>query len=468
VENSNQADFDDDGVGDACDPNADNDPLADVFDAFTFDNHEWLDLDNDNVADNVDPDTDNDGVSNAADNCPFLSNADQADINNNGVGDACDPVQPANAAPVLDPLSNQVVNRGGTATFTAVATDANTNDTLHFSLVGEPAGASINQTSGSFQWTPTAQQQGPFPFFVCVSDSKSNDCQPITITVGVDTTPPTITAAATTAPNANGWYNTNVTVHFTCDDGNGSGIPAGACPPDQILNTEGTAVSSAAQTVTDAAGNTSAPSNIVTVKIDKTPPSLNPTISAGTILLNGTATVMANATDTLSGIESQSCAPLVTNSVGPKSITCTAIDKAGNSNSAFLSYRVIYRFDGFLQPINDTAHTTYCGTPCVASIFRGGSTVPVKFQLKDANGNIVQAASLPLWVTPQRGNPTTLSVDEGAYSGASTNGQYYRWDATTQQYVYNWNTKGFATGYFWRIGVTLDDGQTYYVNIGLR
>ena len=33
-----------------------------------------------------------------------------------------------------------------------------------------------------------------------------------------DTTPPTITAEATTAPNANGWYRSNVRVKFTCAD----------------------------------------------------------------------------------------------------------------------------------------------------------------------------------------------------------------------------------------------------------
>ena len=42
--------------------------------------------------------------------------------------------------------------------------------------------------------------------------------------------------------------------------------------------------------------------------------------------------------------------------------------------------------------INDTAHTQICGSHCPANIFKGGSTVPVKFQLKDANGNVVYAA----------------------------------------------------------------------------
>jgi hypothetical protein len=127
---------------------------------------------------------------------------------------------------------------------------------------------------------------------------------------------------------------------------------------------------------------------------------------------------------------------------------------------------VIYRFDGFLQPINDTGHTQTCGSPCTVSIFKGGSTVPVKFQLKDANGNIVQSVSLPIWITPQKGSATSSPVDESLYSDPATSGNNYRLDGS--QYTYNWSTKGFAAGFYWRIGVTLDDGQTYYVTIGLR
>jgi len=82
----------------------------------------------------------------------------------------------------------------------------------------------------------------------------------------IDQTAPQISAAATTAPNPNGWYSGDVVVHFTCTN-LGSGIRAGACPPDQILSGIGTAISSTAETVTDAAGNVSAPSNVVTVKI---------------------------------------------------------------------------------------------------------------------------------------------------------------------------------------------------------
>ena len=284
------------------------------------------------------------------------------------------------------------------------------------------------------------------------------------LTVPADTTLPTITATAFKADHtlytAGTWTNQTVKVHFTCSDV-GTGIAS--CPADQVFSTDGTYTASG--TTTDNAGN-SATATFGPIKIDKTAPTLAPTVSPNPVYLNGTTTASAGATDTGSGIASQSCGPLSTNSVGSKTVTCTATDNAGNTATATATYRVIYRFDGFLQPINDTGHPLVCSSPCPISIFKGGSTVPVKFELKDANGNIVQAASLPIWVTPQRGNPTTAPIDESVFTDPATTGNNYQWSGG--RYQYNWSTKGFATGYYWRIGVTLDDGMTYYVNVGLR
>jgi len=39
----------------------------------------------------LDPDTDGDGVPDSVDNCPFVPNPDQSDVNASGLGDACDP-----------------------------------------------------------------------------------------------------------------------------------------------------------------------------------------------------------------------------------------------------------------------------------------------------------------------------------------------------------------------------------------
>ncbi len=45
----------------------------------------------------VEPDGDGDGVPDSVDNCPTVSNADQADSDGNGIGDACDTQQPADS-----------------------------------------------------------------------------------------------------------------------------------------------------------------------------------------------------------------------------------------------------------------------------------------------------------------------------------------------------------------------------------
>jgi len=149
--------------------------------------------------------------------------------------------------------------------------------------------------------------------------------------------------------------------------------------------------------------------------------------------------------------------------VGVYTVTCSgASDGAGNSGAASATLRSIYRWDGFLQPINDTAHQIDTAT----STFKAGSTVPVKFELKRADGTIITPAGAPVWLAPVKGSATTASVDESVYTVAATSGGTYRADGT--QWIYNWSTKGLASGFYYRIGVKLDDGQTYYVNIGLR
>lgn len=56
------------------------------------------DNDLDGLCDEVDPDDDNDGVPDVRDTCPLVSNPNQRDDNNNGVGFACDPCERCVAA----------------------------------------------------------------------------------------------------------------------------------------------------------------------------------------------------------------------------------------------------------------------------------------------------------------------------------------------------------------------------------
>jgi uncharacterized repeat protein (TIGR01451 family) len=85
--------------------------------------------------------------------------------------------------------------------FDADATDGDVPaQTLTFSLVGEPSGATINGSTGAFSWTPTeAQGPGTYPFSVRVSDGVTHTDAPITITVNEVNVPPTLTGVPATA-----------------------------------------------------------------------------------------------------------------------------------------------------------------------------------------------------------------------------------------------------------------------------
>ena len=217
---------------------------------------------------------------------------------------------------------------------------------------------------------------------------------------------------------------------------------------------------------TDLAGN-SAGASVSGINIDATPPSVTVggVTNGGVYTLGGVPTATCSATDQGGSGLDGACTIVVSGSgVGTSSFTAKATDKAGNVTTVTGTFSVIYRFDGFLQPINDTAHQIGTST----SLFKAGSTVPTKFQLKRADGSVVQAGSLPLWLTPVKGSPTTAPVDESLYTDPATGGATYRWDASAQQYIFNWGTAKTQANFYWRVGVMLDDGQTYWVSLGLR
>jgi hypothetical protein len=127
---------------------------------------------------------------------------------------------------------------------------------------------------------------------------------------------------------------------------------------------------------------------------------------------------------------------------------------------------IVYRFDGFLQPINDTAHEQICGTTCPISIFKAGSTIPVKFDLMRADGTLISATLMPTFVGPIKGGATTAPIDESVYNVPATPGAAFT--ANGGHYQYNWSTKGLQAGFYYRIGAKLDDGTTQWVYIGLN
>jgi hypothetical protein len=124
--------------------------------------------------------------------------------------------------------------------------------------------------------------------------------------------------------------------------------------------------------------------------------------------------------------------------------------------------KVVYGWDGFLQPINDTAHQV----GVQQSKFKLGQTIPTKFVIKDAAGNVVQQATNPKFtVSDNRGACDITAALDTAPTVVPESGLQYSWTGT--QYQYNWSTKGLTAGEY-RVWANLSDGSTAsYVDICL-
>lgn len=276
-----------------------------------------------------------------------------------------------------------------------------------------------------------------------VADQAGNTAS---VTVGpfqVDTTPPTISAAASPAPSPSGWYNISTgapTASFTCSDAT-SGLPANACPTPVTL-TEG-ANQSVSRSVTDQAGNTGT-ATLSGLNVDLTRPTITITAPAdkGVYLLNASVAANYACADTLSGVKScsgpvSSGANISTSSVAsnPVSFTVNAADNAGNTAALVVSYSVVYKF--ILTPPKD-------GTL--------GSAIPLVWQLADANKAFISDMSSLLQLISYA--PASSGVCGGGtaallYSPATgaTGKSSLQYLTKTNSFQFNWDTStASATG----------------------
>jgi hypothetical protein len=129
-------------------------------------------------------------------------------------------------------------------------------------------------------------------------DVNSQNCVSTTAKYSVvDITAPTVAGIPDSQPNANGWYNHNVTINWSVSDPDS---PA-TTPSPTVASTEGL-------NVTYTSGQSCDPSNNcatgnLALSIDKTIPIASlPTVQNAIILISGNQTIRATASDSLSGV----------------------------------------------------------------------------------------------------------------------------------------------------------------------
>jgi lysophospholipase L1-like esterase len=283
--------------------------------------------------------------------------------------------------------------------------------------------------------------------------------------VKVDDTPPFApTLTADRSPDhagGGGWYKDSVTVTASdngdpdlADGSAGSGVDPKSIPAPVTHSTSGPFTDEAS--IKDLAGNESARLSLTT-HVDATPPSLSVSCPSS-VLLNGSANATVTASDGQSGLASDpsGSVPIFTTLVGAKTVTETAIDNVGHETTKSCTTNVGYAYSGILQPIN----------PDGTSIFKLGSTVPVKFSLADASNVPVGTAVANLSIAKVT-NEIDGTYVEATSTSAATTGTLFRYDATSQQYIFNLGTKELSKG-TWSLKVTLDDGNSYTQRISLK
>lgn len=281
------------------------------------------------------------------------------------------------------------------------------------------------------------------------------------VTINLDKTLPTIKPILSFLPNAAGWYKSDATVSFLCSDDT-SGVTT--CPNFTTTSTEGKDQIISGET-SDKAGNSASAS--IMVSLDKTPPVLTMPILAPAYLYNSLLTFNFSAQDTLSGLVVHSAtlngvpiingASVILTKPGTNTVILTATDMAGNSNTQTATFEAQYVVYGFLPPIQADG----------SKVFKLGSTIPIKFQLKDFNGADISTAKATL-ILQQYSNDTPVGdpVIVESTSGADT-GNIFRYDFTNEQYIFNLYTKGLSQG-LWQLQVHLDDGTTTIGFINLK
>jgi hypothetical protein len=142
--------------------------------------------------------------------------------------------------------------------------------------------------------------------------------------------------------------------------------------------------------------------------------------------------------------------------VGSRTVACSALDNAGNAANANASYRVIYSFAGFFQPVENL--------PTI-NVATAGSSIPIKFSLSGNHGSNIFMPGSPVSGTVPCGSTELISnIDETVSAGSSS----LTYEPSTDRYIYVWKTDKRWKGTCRQLMVVLADGNIYAANFRFK
>ena len=295
-------------------------------------------------------------------------------------------VTESNSAPVLASISAQSVNEGTLLTVAAVATDADLPaETLTFSLVTAPAGASIHPTTGVFTWTPSESDgPGTFPVTIRVTDSGTATAETsFTITVTESNTAPLL--APITAQSVN--EGTLLTVAAAATDAD---LPAQALTYSLVTAPAGAGIHPTTGVFTWTPSESDGPGTFPV-----------------TIRVTDSATATADASFTITVTESNSApvlAPITAQSVNEGTLlTVAAVATDADLPAQLLTYSLV------AAPAGATVNPTTGVFTWTPSESDGPGTFPVTIRVTDT-GTATAETSFTITVTESNTAPVLASI----------------------------------------------------------
>jgi hypothetical protein len=206
--------------------------------------------------------------------------------------------------------------------------------------VSDP-GSGIGSQTSCDPFTQTADTPGTT--LSCSAVNGAGLPNSASVTIKIDTTPPTVTASISPKPSGTGWYNIATgrpTVSFTCTD-TGSGVTN--CPAS-IVVADGANQTISSGIVTDQAGNQATSVSISGINVDLTPPTITAAISPGSPAATGwynaatgRPTISFTCVDNLSGLAATCPLAIALGDGANQTVSRSVMDKAGNTGTATIT-----------------------------------------------------------------------------------------------------------------------------------